>query len=97
MSLYNGWSPVPLTPEETWEQRAESFRRGLSETDQAGDMLAVERARAKRWKEAAKFWRRERERMRRSYVALERGFIAMERERDEARAALMRRVSQDAA
>ena len=27
MSHYNGWSDVPLTPEETWAERAEAFRR----------------------------------------------------------------------
>ena len=30
MSQYNGWSDVPLTPEETWAERAEAFRRGIT-------------------------------------------------------------------
>ena len=95
MSHYNGWSDVPLTPEETWEQRAEAFRRGLSEVDQAGDMLAEERARAKRWKAAAKFWRRERERVRQALEELVDAVEQAEHDRDEARTALLARISQD--
>ena len=65
MSHYNGWNDVPLTPEEAEEVsaaalqrlRAEAFRRGMTEVDQAGDMLAVERARAARWKMGAERFR----------------------------------------
>ena len=50
MSRYNGWSDVPIRangghdaepgPMKACEQRAEAFRRGMTEVDQAGDMLA---------------------------------------------------------
>ena len=84
------------TPAQTWEQRAEAFRRGLSEIDQAGDMLAVERARAKRWKAAAKRIR-ERSALRAAMWAhdLEAQVWELTRERDEARAALLRRMGRD--
>ena len=116
MSHFNGWSDVPLTPEETWEQRAEAFRRGMSEVDQAGDMLAVERARSKRWKlGAAHFrwkWRSEQAvveywRDRCFEVMSERDNADADaarlavllhdttRERDEARAALLKRMGKD--
>ena len=85
MSHYNGWSDVPLTPEETWAQRAEAFRRGMTEVDQAGDMLAVERARAKRWKKAARLARKDRKLWFRHLTAL---VDQLARERDEARAVL---------
>ena len=111
MSVYNGWSPVPLTPEETWEQRAEAFVRGMSEIDQAGDMLAVERARAARWKAAAtanRLWARENVRSIDTLIE-ERAALTEQRDRamkliggllqqrDEARAKLMKRITRDAA
>ena len=85
------------TPAETWEQRAEAFCKAHTEVDQAGDMLAVERARSKRWKAAAKFWRRERERTRQSLGNAVDEFLQVSRERNEARAALMKRITRDAA
>ena len=83
MSGYKGYYTLqgPLTPEETWEQRAEAFRRAMSDVDQAGDMLAVERARAARWKQAAKDMR--------AWALVNRESIdTLIRERDEARAVL---------
>ena len=88
MSRYNGWSDVPLTPEETWAERAEAFRRGMTEVDQAGDMLAVERARAARWKAVAKQNRQTMPGAHCVVRAQSHMLKLLERERDEARATL---------
>ena len=88
MSPYNGWSDVPLTPEETWAERAEAFRRGMTEVDEAGDMLAVERARAARWKMAAKQGRWGRRSWYRRFVNAVDRIMVLKRERDQARATL---------
>ena len=108
----------PIQPEMMIDQLVRHLTR---EVDQAGDMLAVERARAARWKAGAKRARRDAKRwclwwthlanrleeegdrkihMKRDLVQLaaERGraldrVAYLERERDEARAALMRRIS----
>ena len=88
------------TPTESWEQRAEAFVRGLSEVDQAGDMLAVERARAKRWRmgaehfrlkmkseqQAAQCWRDLYYTADADHAADIRALVQARRERDEARA-----------
>ena len=95
MSLYNGWSDVPLEPRETYDERAEifdrkvaaarakaeAFVRGMTEVDEAGDMLAELRYQI-------------------ADLLAERGvaqlvIAELTRERDEARAALLRRMSKD--
>ena len=104
MSHYNGWSDVPLTPEETWEQRAEAFRRGMSEVDEAGDMLAelryqiadllAERGVAQL---VIAELTRERDDARGRYQEAAALSHQYRNERDEARAALMKRITRDAA
>ena len=81
-----------LTPEEAEEVsaaalqrlRAESFHRAMTAIDQAGDMLAVERSRAKRWKAMAKV-RRSIANNWEATCDMQEGEIALlERERDNA-------------
>lgn len=56
MSHYSGWSDVTLEPAETREQRAEGFRRGMAEVDQAGDMLAELQADLESERRIADYW-----------------------------------------